>query len=286
MSSMPMVGIVGGGGWLGRAIASQALAAGAIAETSLILSSRSARAGGLGLWRAVRWTCDNEDLTRRSDVVILSVRPHQFFDLALDVGERLVISVMAGVSMATLQSALRTDRVVRAMPNAAAEIGLSYTPWLAGAGLTEKDRTFVRALFESCGTANEVGTEGELDYLTALSGSGPAFPALLASAMLSHAEARGLQPEVARRAVLGVVCGASRLLAADDATPGQMVQTFIEYEGTTATGLREMERSGFTKAVHAGLDAATAAVAAMAAGRGRVAARPEGTRAVGPEGGR
>jgi len=268
MSSAPVVGIVGGGGWLGRSIASQALASGVIADKSLIVSSRSPRRGGLDKWPAVEWTSDNKDLVRRAGVIVLSVRPHQFFDLSLDVGRSLVISVMAGVSMGTLQSRLGTTRVVRAMPNAAAEIGLSYTPWLAGAGVTEHDRTFVRALFESCGEADEVGTEDDIDYLTGLSGSGPAFPALLASAMLSHAKGRGLPPDVARRAVLGVVCGASRLLAAGDGTPEQMVQTFIEYEGTTAAGLREMMGNGFVEAVHAGVDASAATAARMAAGGG------------------
>jgi pyrroline-5-carboxylate reductase len=275
MSSAPLVGIIGGGGWLGRSIAAQALASGVIAEKSLILSSRSARAGGLGKWAAVEWTSDNSDLVRRSDVVILSVRPHQFFDLSLEAEGRLVISVMAGVSMTTLQSRLGTTRVVRAMPNAAAEVGLSYTPWLAGAGVTEQDRAFVRALFASCGETDEMGTEDQLDYLTGLSGSGPAFPALLASAMLSHAQARGLPPEIARRAVFGVFCGASRLLAGSVTQPERMVQTFVDYEGTTAAGLREMMRHGFTEAIHAGLDAAAAAAATMAAGRGRALLRSE-----------
>ena len=267
MKAAPVVGIIGGGGWLGRSIAAQALASGVITDKSLIVSSRSPRGEGLREWPAVEWVSDNADLARRSDVVILSVRPHQFFDLSIDVGGSLVISVMAGVSMETLQSRLGTTRVVRSMPNAAAEIGLSYTPWLAGAGVTEQDRAFVGGLFESCGEADEVGTEDQLDYLTGLSGSGPAFPALLASAMLSHAENKGLPPEIARRAVLGAVCNASRLLATGDATPEQMVQTFVEYEGTTAAGLRQMMGKGFVEAVHAGLDAAAAAAARMAAGR-------------------
>ncbi|TKT78302.1 pyrroline-5-carboxylate reductase dimerization domain-containing protein [Aquamicrobium sp. LC103] len=269
MSRAPTVGIIGGGGWLGGSIASQALAAGAVSENALIVSSRSPRAGRLAQWPAVEWTADNEDLIRRSDVVILSVRPHQFFELALDLTGKLAISVMAGVSMNTLRSRLGTARLVRSMPNAAAEIGLSYTPWLAGAGVTEQDRAFISALFESCGTADEVASEDQLDYLTGLSGSGPAFPALLASAMMSHAQARGLPPEIARRAVIGVVCNASRLLTMGDATPEQAVRTFIDYDGTTAAGLRRMMHDGFAEAVHAGLDAAASAATAMDGARGR-----------------
>lgn len=264
--SAPVVGIIGGGGWLGRSIASHALAAGVITERSLILSSRSPRTGGLGSWSAVEWTSDNADLARRSDVIVLSVRPQQFPDLAIDAAESLVVSVMAGVSMGMLQSRLGTARVVRAMPNAAAEIGRSYTPWLAGADVTEQDRAFVRALFTSCGETDEVTTEDQIDYLTGLSGSGPAFPALLAAAMLAHAGARGLPPEIARRAVLGVICDASRLLATGDATPEQIVQTFLDYEGTTAAAIRAMTGNSFNEAVDAGLGAATAAAVSMMAG--------------------
>lgn len=259
MSTSPTVGIVGGAGWLGMAIASQALGAGVITERRLTISSRSPRAEKLGQWPAVNWTSDNAALVRQSDVVVLSVRPHQFFDLSIQADGKLVISVMAGVSLETLQTRLGTTRVVRAMPNAAAEIGRSYTPWLAGEGVTASDRDFVRSLFESCGEADEVGSEEHIDYLTGLSGSGPAFPALLAAVMLSHAKARGLQPDIARRAVLSVVCDASRLLALNDETPEQVVQTFIGYEGTTAAALRAMMGNGFPEAVHAGLDAAAKA---------------------------
>lgn len=265
MSNRPVVGIVGGGGWLGGAIAAQALAAGVIDETSLIISSRTPRADRLSQWPAVTWTSDNEELIRRADVVILSVRPDQFHDLALDLDGRLAVSVMAGVPMATLQARLGTARVIRSMPNAAAEIGMSYTPWLVSAGVTDEDRVFARALFECCGQSDEIDTEDQLDYLTGLSGSGPAFPALLAQAMLAHAETRGLPPQVALRATIGIVSSASRLLASADASPAQTVRTFVDYDGTTAAALREMMRAGFVEAVHAGLTAAEKAAAAMAA---------------------
>lgn len=265
MSALGMVGIIGGAGWLGQAIATQALASRVLGQTSLMISSRSPRGKQFSNWPEIAWTSDNQELARRADVVILSVRPDQFLGISLDLSGRLVISVMASVSMATLQARLKTDRIVRAMPNAAAEIGQSYTPWLAGAGVTDGDRAFVRTLMESCGEADEVDTEDQIDYLTGLSGSGPAFPALLASAMLSHARVRGLPPHLANWAVKGVVCAASRLLGDGDFNPEKTVAAFVDYDGTTAAGLREMIRGGFVVSVHAGLDAAEAAAARMAA---------------------
>jgi pyrroline-5-carboxylate reductase len=165
--------------------------------------------------------------------------------------------------MQTLLAKTGAERVVRAMPNAAAEIGLSYTPWFCSAAVSQADRAFVQSLFESCGKADEVAAEAEIDYLTALSGSGPAFPALLADALLGHALSQGLPAAIARRAVEGVVCDAGRLIAASDATPGEMVRTFMEYRGTTDAGLRAMKNAGFAEAIHAGLSAAAAKAVAM-----------------------
>ncbi len=260
-----VVGIVGGGGWLGGAIAEQGLSAGVLSASSLIVSARSARGDRLARWPQVTWTPDNAELARRSDVVILSVRPQQFGALFLDLEGKLVISVMAGVSMATLRRRLNAGRVVRTMPNAAAEIGRSYTPWVASNRVGPADRAFVAALFSSCGEQDEVESEAQLDYLTGLSGSGPAFPALLAKAMLDHARARGIGDQVAIRAVRGVLCGATPLMDGGAFDPTATVETFIEYAGTTAAGLSAMIAAGLPAAVGIGLDAAEAAAVEMAA---------------------
>ncbi|MDW6024220.1 NAD(P)-binding domain-containing protein [Mesorhizobium sp. BAC0120] len=159
------VGIIGGGGWLGGAIAERGLSAGVLSASSLIVSGRSPRGDRYVQWPEVTWTSDNADLARRSEIVIVSVRPQQFGKVSLDLKGKLAISVMAGVSMATLRRRLNSDRVVRAMPNAAAEIGRSYTPWLACEHVTTADRAFVTALFSSCGEEDEVETERQLDFI-------------------------------------------------------------------------------------------------------------------------
>ena len=262
-SSSPTVGLIGGTGWLGRNIGRQALEAGVIAPASLLISSRSEPGTAYSQWPDVRWTADNRELVAHSDMVILSVRPQDFRSMEFEAREKLVISVMAGVSSRTLARRSRSERIIRTMPNAAVEIGSSFTPWFAAEGATSADREFTSRLFASCGTAMQVNSESDLDYLTALSGSGPAFPALLADAMLTHAAARGLDPELARRAVEGVVCEASRLLANRARSPADTVRTFLEYRGTTAAGLTAMLESGFSDAVDAGLTAAADAANKM-----------------------
>lgn len=258
------VGIIGGGGWLGGAIAEKGLAAGVLPSSALIVSGRSPRGGRFASWPDLRWTCDNTDLANRSDIVILSVRPENFGDLDLDLRGKLVISVMAGVSMATLHRKANADRIVRSMPNAAAEIGRSFTPWLASGGVTAADRAFVAAFFSACGEQDEVETEQQLDYLSGLSGTGPAYPALLAKALLQHATDSGIPERVARKAVRGVI-SASGLMDNDAFDPAETVRTFMDYRGVTAAGLAAMVEAGLPNAVGSGLRAAAQAAAAMAA---------------------
>ena len=97
----------------------------------------------------------------------------------------------------------------------------------------------------------------------ALVGTGAAYPALLAEALLSHALARGLPRQIAENAVRGVVVGASQLLGRDGMPPAEMLKTMFDYRGTTAAGLQAMIDGGFQQAVEAGLDAADAAAQRM-----------------------
>lgn len=264
----PVVGIVGGSGWLGRAMAANMLSRGVIGAGDLIISSRQGKTPAFPGHEAVRVTADNAALVRAADIIVLSVRPEQFADLRLDCRDRLVISVMACVSFATLATATGAARIVRAMPNAACEIARSYTPWCALGAVTAPDGAFVQALFESCGAADCVSSEAEIDYLAGLSGSGPAFPALLAKAMLDHALARGLPETVARRAVMGAVSDAARLLP-DHGPPDRLIGTFMDYRGTTAAALDAMIAGGLPAAVAAGLDAAEAMSRSMTQASGR-----------------
>lgn len=258
------IGIIGGNGWLGRLIGHAMLEAGLVEASSLTLSCRSGTSDTFAAWPQVFWTADNQELVRRSQVVIISVRPEQFPAVAIEARDKLVISLMAGVSMQGLRAKTETDRVVRAMPNAAAEIKRSYTPWFCSDEVSSDERAFVQHLFESCGRADPVTSEADIDYLTALSGSGPAFPALLADALLQHALSQGLLEPVARRAVEGVICDASQLIARPGTSPDEIVQTFMDYRGTTAAGIQAMKDSGLTAAVHAGLEAAMAKALALA----------------------
>ncbi|MGD9481372.1 pyrroline-5-carboxylate reductase family protein [Shinella sp. G-2] len=247
------IGVIGGAGWLGSAIADAVLAAGIAKPQDLALSYRSTRPDR---FPDAFWTSDNQALADRSDVIVLSVRPADWVDLKVEAEGKLVISVMAGIRLAALGERHRTRRIVRTLPNAAAEVRKSYTPWIATNDVSDTDRAIVRAIFNACGVQDEVRTETEIDYLTGLTGSGPAFPALLAEAMMANALAHGLDRQVAQRAVNTVLIGTGRLLEQRDDCPTETVQTFLDYRGTTAAAIEEMLSAGFGSAVTRGLAAA------------------------------
>ena len=253
MTDALKIGVIGGSGWLGRAIIQGMLDAGITSPEQITLSYRSRRPlGFLGVHR----TQDNHELVRRSDVIIVSVRPIDWPVVRVAADGKLVISVMAGIRLNELAHQLQTRRVVRAMPNAAAEVGKSHTPWVASADVSAQDRSIVCRILDGCGIADEVASEADIDYLTGLSGSGLAFPALLATAMIKDAVAHGIESDVARRAASAILIGAGRLLELHAQDPEETIKEFVEYRGVIASAIIEMRAAGFDRAVRAGLAAA------------------------------
>jgi pyrroline-5-carboxylate reductase len=139
------------------------------------------------------------------------------------------------------------------MPNAAVDIRQSYTPWYSAGDLGDADRKWVQRLFECVGAADEVPNEDNIDYLSALSGTGPAFPALLHRALSSQAVAAGIPYEIAQRAARGVVVGGGQLLASRD--PEQMIEALMAYRGVTAAALQSMTDQDFDVMVGRALQA-------------------------------
>ncbi len=229
------LGIIGGTGRLGRAIAEALLDNGFIKPDHLLISNRS----GISTFEpGVKLLSDNQQLVNLSDIVVLSIRPEQFRELQINARGKRVISLMAGVPAAAISAATGADVIVRAMPNAAVEIRQSYTPWYCVGNLFERDRNWMQRLFECVGSADEVPDEDCIDYLSALSGTGPAFPAILQMALTNQAVAAGIPPAIAQRAAQGVVVGGGQMLARRD--PRQMIESLMAYRGVTAAALQSM----------------------------------------------
>lgn len=252
MIDVGRVGIIGGSGWLGTAIAKALVGSRTISVEQLTCSFRR---GIPENSVNCHWTGDNSELVKRSDVIVLSVRPDDWRAVDINADRRLVVSVMAGVTVEDIKQRTGSTRVGRALPNAAAELGYSYTPFFID--LPEpKDSDTIATLFRSCGLVDAVSEEEHIDYFTAMSGSGAAFPALLAEAMMADAVKRGVPAGIARRAAEQVMIGAGRLQEVNGLSPADTVKAFVDYKGTTAAGIIAMRQMGFDSTVGAGLDAA------------------------------
>jgi pyrroline-5-carboxylate reductase len=246
------VGIIGGAGWLGSAIAHSLVSSEAVDPERLICSYRSTKPAEPTGWQ---WTQDNAELAAASDIIIVSVQPGDWPSLAFEAPEKLVVSVMAGITLADLQQRTGARRLARALPNAAAEVRASYTPIFMKSDMPE-DAVTVCTLFEACGSVDIVTDEDNIDYFTGMSGSGPAFPALLAEAMMGDAIDRGISSDIARRAAMQTLIGAARIFATHETSPAETVKAFVDYDGTTAAAINKMRQRGFATAVRAGLEAA------------------------------
>ena len=134
--------------------------------------------------------------------IVLAVKPQVFPAVASAMRpslepKQLVISIMAGVTLDTLEGKLGTSRVVRSMPNTPAQIGQGLTVWMAGKGLDAEDRRLTREILAALGTEIEVNSEPKIDAATAVHGSGPAYVFLVAEAWIDAAVAIGLERDLA-----------------------------------------------------------------------------------------
>ncbi|ASM74169.1 MULTISPECIES: pyrroline-5-carboxylate reductase family protein [Roseobacteraceae] len=250
------IGIIGGSGMLGSAIATAILASGNIAPAQVWISNTSGQAPGFALNSSVHITKDNGTLVDACDMVILCVPPAAFPEIHIHAPDKLVMSVMAGVTLDQLGARTGAVRLVRAMSSPAASLALAYSPWIASPEVTSSDRHIVQIILEACGKTDEVFDESQLDHFTAMTGPVPGFVALFAQSMADHAERQGIAPEVADRAVRQLFLAAGTMMAAGAARPADHVREMIDYAGTTAAGLTAMLEADLPKSISDGLLAA------------------------------
>ncbi|PKH39761.1 pyrroline-5-carboxylate reductase [Pseudomonas sp. 43NM1] len=244
------LGIIGGTGWLGGSIAKALLAKGVFAQGHLVISNRS---GSHPLAReGAQLVTDNQALVARSGLIILAVRPEHFANLNIDASGKTVISLMAGITAQAISKQTSAAAVIRAMPNAAVEIERSFTPWFCFGEVDAETKSLVQRLFESVGTAAEVTQEDHIEVLSALSGTGPAFPALLLTALAKQATLAGIPADIAQLAAKNVVVHSSQLLASRDAQ--ETLDSLIAYRGVTAAALQSMTDGQFEQQIGKALE--------------------------------
>ena len=164
-------------------------------------------------------------------------------------GERpLLISVLAGVTLARLQALFPGHRIVRAVPNTPALVRQGLTGLAWGEGIPAEQQLWVRQLFAQVGEVLDL-PESQLDAFLALTSSGPAYVALVAEAMADGAVAAGLPRALALRLAHRTLAGTAALLQDQELHPAQLKDMVASPGGTTIAGLRQLERAGVRSAL-------------------------------------
>jgi len=195
----------------------------------------------------------------QADVVVWAVKPQTFRDAAQQsqffAANALHLSVAAGIPSASISKWLSTERVVRAMPNTPALIGKGITALYARPGVTDDDLHAVAQIVKTTGEFMWVDKEEQLDAVTALSGSGPAYMFFFMEAMTEAGASMGLTREQAYKLSVATFIGAGELARSSHEPPEILRQRVTSKGGTTHAAITSMEASNikdlFQRALHA-----------------------------------
>lgn len=177
-----------------------------------------------------------------ADVLVLAIKPQMFAEIAPSarrfIGPKtIVLSVMAGVTIASISRALETDRVIRAMPNTPGQIGKGVTAYVASSACPPAQRELAEQLLDPLGYVEQIPSERLMDVVTAVSGSGPAYVFLLAEVLAAAAEAEGLDREIASRLARQTVAGAGALMLETGESATTLRKQVTSPGGTTQAAL-------------------------------------------------
>ena len=257
------IGLIGAG-QMATALARGLIESGFISATEVTASDVSSVARErFTAETGARTVAESASVLSASDVVILAVKPQQMAAVLADIAEQvtaehLVISIAAGVSLATLTAALGSDRrVVRVMPNTPALVGAPAAGFALGGNATADDAELVGRLLSTVGIAVPVA-EPLLDAVTGLSGSGPAYAFQMIEALSDGGVRVGLPRDVATRLAAQTLLGAAKMVLETGRHPGELKDAVTSPGGTTIAGLHALERGGLRGSLMDAVEAATA----------------------------
>ncbi|MBL8621917.1 MAG: pyrroline-5-carboxylate reductase [Myxococcales bacterium] len=210
----------------------------------------------------VETTTDNAALARQAEILVLAVKPQILERVLREVASAippgtLVVSVAAGIDTATIESHLPSGaRVVRAMPNMPALVRAGATAIARGRHATDADLVEAKTIFDAVGLTI-VLDESQLDAVTGLSGSGPAYIFLILEALADAGVKVGLSRRNAQRLAAQTVMGSAKLLLDTDEHPGKLKDMVTSPGGTAIAGLHTLEEGGLRTTLINAVETAT-----------------------------
>lgn len=255
----PLIAFIGGGN-MASAIIGGLLRAGTAAGQIVVVEPHAPQRQKLVGEFGVQALAAGDASLAGASTVVWAVKPQLFAEAAAPVkarvGAALQLSVMAGIRSDALVAATGSERVVRAMPNTPALIGQGIAGLYARPAVSGEERARVEQLLAPTGQTLWVEREDDLDAVTALSGSGPAYFFFFVEAMMAAAVDMGLTAEQGRRLALATCAGAAALGQASDESPTTLRERVTSKGGTTHAAVTSLQADGVDAAIRRAVRAA------------------------------
>jgi pyrroline-5-carboxylate reductase len=208
----------------------------------------------------VHVTDDNIAAIRDADIVLFAVKPQVLASVLKPLkglfDGKLVMSIVAGAEIATIANLLDTDRIVRVMPNTPALVQTGAHGLYANEAVNAKDRELASQVLAATGLTLWVNSEAQIDAVTAVSGSGPAYFFYMMESMIRAGKNLGLDEKVATALTLQTALGAAQMAITSANTPAELRKNVTSPNGTTQAALEVFDRAQISQNIQAALAAA------------------------------
>lgn len=251
-----------GGGVMGEAMIKGLLNQKLVKANQIIVADPNKdRLKQLKVAYGITTTTSNIQAVEKAEVMVLSVKPQVMGKVLPELrgrvdGVRLIVSIVAGVTLKSISESLLNARVVRSMPNTPGQIGQGITVWVASSDVEQEQEKQTELLLGALGEHIHVGDERFLDMATALSGSGPAYVFMFMEAMIDAGVHMGFSRRDAEQLVTQTIMGSVMYAQQSGLHSAQLRNQVTSPGGTTAEALHQMEKGGLRTVLSEGIWAA------------------------------
>ncbi|WP_216937493.1 MULTISPECIES: pyrroline-5-carboxylate reductase [unclassified Acinetobacter] len=248
-----------GGGNMAQALIGGLISRG-LPATRITVSDPVEKVRALLAEKEINVTGDNSAAIQDADIVVFAVKPQVLAQVLLPlkglVSDKLIISIVAGAEISTLSALLGTERIVRVMPNTPALVQTGAHGLYAHKYVENSDRELASQVLASTGLTIWVDSEAQIDAVTAVSGSGPAYFFYLMESMIRAGKNLGLDEKVATALTLQTALGAAQMAITSSNTPAELRKNVTSPNGTTQAALEVFDRAQISQNIQAALAAA------------------------------
>lgn len=248
-----------GGGNMAQALIGGLISRG-LAPTRITVSDPVEQVRELLREKDVHVTQNNAEAVRDAEVVVVAVKPQVLVQVLSPLNgllnDKLVISIVAGAEVQTIADLIGSERVVRVMPNTPALVQTGAHGLFAAETINENDRDIATQILAATGLTIWLDKEEQIDTVTAVSGSGPAYFFYLMESMIQAGKNLGLDEKVAAALTLQTALGAAQMAITSSSSPAQLKKNVTSPNGTTQAALEVFDRAQISQNIQAALAAA------------------------------